>query len=390
MRYLLLRLKRFSGFITGIVFFISGILKLMDPVGAGLVMDEYYSFLHLGFLSFSSKVMGTAFALAETVLGIGLVTGVWRRIIGMAAIILQGFFTVLTSLLVIFNPEMDCGCFGEAVHLTHMQTFVKNLILMALLLVYYIPRQHLGETRRKKYVSFAVVCTSIAAFTIYSWIHIPLIDYTAYKPGTDIVDAVMDADEMYESVFTYEKDGVLEDFTLGHLPDSTWTFVDVDTRLKEGYDDIQVSLSLYDPATGEYADSLATEGPVMLISAYDPDLSTRSWRKIEKFMATAEKAGYRTILLTTSADQIPESLADRTYMSDYKTLISLNRSNSGATFFHDGELIRKWARAGYPDQAEMNDIISSDTTEVSIAHNSKGSLAMQGFLLYVFAVLLLL
>ena len=390
MRYLLLRLKRFSGFITGIVFFISGILKLMDPVGAGLVMDEYYSFLHLGFLSFSSKVMGTAFALAETVLGIGLVTGVWRRIIGMAAIILQGFFTVLTSLLVIFNPEMDCGCFGEAVHLTHMQTFVKNLILMALLLIYYIPRQHLGETRRKKYVSFAVVCTSIAAFTIYSWIHIPLIDYTVYKPGTDIVDAVMDADEMYESVFTYEKDGVLEDFTLGHLPDSTWTFVDVDTRLKEGYDDIQVSLSLYDPATGEYADSLATEGPVMLISAYDPDLSARSWRKIEKFMATAEKAGYRTILLTTSADQIPESLADRTYISDYKTLISLNRSNGGATFFHDGELIRKWARAGYPDQAEMNDIISSDTTEVSIAHNSKGSLAMQGFLLYVFAVLLLL
>ena len=390
MRYLLLRLKRFSGFITGIVFFISGILKLMDPVGAGLVMDEYYSFLHVGFMSFSSKVMGTAFALAETVLGIGLVTGVWRRIIGMAAIILQGFFTLLTLLLVIFNPEMDCGCFGEAVHLTHMQTFVKNLILMALLLIYYIPRQHLGETRRKKYVSFAVVCTSIAAFTIYSWIHIPLIDYTAYKPGTDIVDAVMDADEMYESVFTYEKDGVLEDFTLGHLPDSTWTFVDVDTRLKEGYDDIQVSLSLYDPATGEYADSLATEGPVMLISAYDPDLSARSWRKIEKFMATAEKAGYRTILLTTSADQIPESLADRTYMSDYKTLISLNRSNGGATFFHDGELIRKWARAGYPDQAEMNDIISSDTTEVSIAHNSKGSLAMQGFLLYVFAVLLLL
>ena len=390
MRYLLLRLKRFSGFITGIVFFISGILKLMDPVGAGLVMDEYYSFLHLSFLSFSSKVMGTAFALAETVLGIGLVTGVWRRIIGMAAIILQGFFTVLTSLLVIFNPEMDCGCFGEAVHLTHMQTFVKNLILMALLLIYYIPRQHLGETRRKKYVSFAVVCTSIAAFTIYSWIHIPLIDYTAFKPGTDIVDAVMDADEMYESVFTYEKDGVLEDFTLGHLPDSTWTFVDVDTRLKEGYDDIQVSLSLYDPATGEYADSLATEGPVMLISAYDPDLSARSWRKIEKFMGTAEKAGYRTILLTTSADQIPENLACRTYISDYKTLISLNRSNGGATFFHDGELIRKWARAGYPDQAEMNDIISSDTTEVSIAHNSKGSLAMQGFLLYVFAVLLLL
>ena len=35
MNYLLLRLKRFCGFVTGFVFFIGGILKLMDPVGAG-------------------------------------------------------------------------------------------------------------------------------------------------------------------------------------------------------------------------------------------------------------------------------------------------------------------------------------------------------------------
>ena len=54
MRYLLLRLKRFCGYIVGFVFFVSGFLKLMDPVGAGLVVDEYYSFMHIGFLTFSS------------------------------------------------------------------------------------------------------------------------------------------------------------------------------------------------------------------------------------------------------------------------------------------------------------------------------------------------
>ena len=49
MRYILQRMRRFCGYIAGFVFYISGILKLLDPVGAGLVMDEYYSFLHLGF-----------------------------------------------------------------------------------------------------------------------------------------------------------------------------------------------------------------------------------------------------------------------------------------------------------------------------------------------------
>ena len=390
MRYLLLRLKRFCGFITGIVFFVSGILKLMEPVGAGLIMDGYYSFLHLGFLSFSSKIMGTAFALAETVIGVGLITGVWRRIIGMAAIILQGFFTLLTLLLVIFNPEMDCGCFGEAIHLTHMETFIKNLILMALLLIYFIPSKHLGETRKKKYVSFALVGTSLIAFTIFSWISIPLVDYTAYKPGTDLKDSGIDADEMYESAFIYEKDGVQESFTLGHLPDTTWTFIDVETRLKEGYNDTHASLSFYEPTTGEYADSLATEGPVMIVSLYKPDISRKSWRKIEKFMAAAVNSGFRTLLLTTSAEELPEALKTSAYISDYKTLISLNRSNGGATFFLNGDLIRKWSKAGYPDTYELQDIISSDSTETSIAHYSKGSLALQGFLLYVFAILLLL
>ena len=51
MRYILQRMKRFCGFATGVVFFIGGILKLMDPVGAGLVIKEYLDFLHLGFMS---------------------------------------------------------------------------------------------------------------------------------------------------------------------------------------------------------------------------------------------------------------------------------------------------------------------------------------------------
>lgn len=76
MRYLVERFRRFCGFLTGFVFFISGILKLLDPVGAGLVMDEYFEFMHLGFLSFSSKLAGTAFALAETLIGTALITGV--------------------------------------------------------------------------------------------------------------------------------------------------------------------------------------------------------------------------------------------------------------------------------------------------------------------------
>ena len=384
-------MKRFCGFITGFVFFLSGIVKLMDPAGAGLVMKEYYAFLHLGFLGFSAKFMGVFFALAETVIGTALITGVWRRAVAQCAIALQSFFTFLTLILVIFNPEMDCGCFGEAIHLTHGETFVKNIILLALLLTYYIPRKHLGETRKKKYVSFALVTVSVLAFTVYSWVYIPMIDFTAYKAGAELqAGATVNADDLYESVFTYEKDGIQQDFTLGHLPDSTWTFVNVSTRLKEGREDSLVSLSFYSESTGEYMDTLAIEGKVMVVSVYDPDMSAKKWNRIENFIRRSQEAGFTTLLLTTSTEGVPAGMAASAFISDYKTLISLNRSNGGVTYFNDGELVRKWARANAPSRTELDELQNTDATEIAIAKDSKGSLGFQGFLLYVFAVMLLL
>jgi len=391
MRYILLKMKRFCGYTAGFVFFLSGIVKLLDPVGAGLVMDSYFDFLHIGFLDPASKVLGTLFALAEAVIGTGLITGVWRRVTGTCALIMQIFFTLLTLALFIFNPEMDCGCFGEAIHLTHGQTLIKNLILLGLLLAYTIPYRHLGGNRRRKYVSFSIVTLSVLAFSVYSWISIPLVDFTDFKPGCRLqASADIDAGNMYESFFTYEKDGVQQEFTLGHLPDSSWTFIKTETRLNEGYQESIVVLSFRKADSEEYMDTIAAEGKVMVISIYDTEISDEKWNHISTFAADAEKAGFRALILTSSGQGIPEDLKDQSYISDYKTLVTLNRSNGGATYFCDGELIRKWAAISLPDMTDLHDIFVSDVSEVSVDQDSKGSLGFQGFLLYVFAVMLLL
>lgn len=388
MKYLLLRLKRFCGFLTGLVFFVSGILKLLDPVGAGLVMQEYFGFLHVSFLDFAAKFLGTALALAETVIGTGLITGVWRRHFAIAAMAFQGFFTILTLLLVIFNPEMDCGCFGEAIHLTHGQTFIKNLILCALLAAYYFPPKHLGQHRGHKYVSFAIVTASVIAFAAYSWMYIPLVDFTDYKPAVQLqAGEQTDEENMYESVFIYEKDGKQETFDLEHLPDSTWTFVATDTRIREGYQESHtVSLSFYN-TDGTYMDPIAAEGNVMVISVYDTDISETRWKKIDTFIQRASEAGFRTLLLVSDPD-VPTGTDY--FICDYKTLITMNRSNGGVTYFSDGHLISKWSFRALPDNKELEEILDWDITETIIDENTRGSLGFQGFLLYVFAVMLLL
>ena len=385
MRYILFRMKRFCGFAVGFVFFISGLLKLVDPVGAGLVMKEYFKFLHLGFLEGFSLPAGVTFALAETIVGAGLITGVWRKIIAAAAVGLQSMFTILTLLLVIFKPEMDCGCFGEAIHLTHGETFIKNIILLSLLLIYFIPIKYLGQTRKKKYVSFALVSLSSIAFAIYSLMYIPMADFTDFRPGA-VVNNESNMDEAaFEATFVYSKDGKEERFSLDNLPDSTWTFLRADTSPVTEDGQGSARISIYDNA-GNYADSLITKGKVMIVSLYKGSLSEKDIRTIREFLDNAKTAGFSPILLTSGV----ETHGLESYNCDYKTLITLNRSNGGATYLEDGYIIRKWAERTLPAPEELATISDEDPTDTFIGRDTRTSLAFQGFLLYVFAVMLLL
>lgn len=383
MRYILFRMKRFCGFVTGFVFFISGILKLMDPVGAGLVMKEYFKFMHIGFLNFASLPAGFAFALAETIIGIGLITGVWRKIFAPTAMIIQGLFTLLTLMLVIFNPEMDCGCFGEAVEMSHKETFTKNLILLSLLLIYYIPVKYLGQTKRKKYVSFGIVCLSSLAFALYSLLYIPMADFTDLRPGTEI--NTVTGHNTYEAGFVYSKDGKEEVFTLETLPDSTWTFVRTETTGRASEISSDSHISIYDD-NGSYADSLLTRNRTIIVSVYNDNLSEKDIKKIDTFLANAEAAGFHPLLLTSGV----EIENKYRYNCDYKTLITLNRSNGGATYIENGFILRKWANRKLPAPKELAIISEENPTDTFTERETKTRLAFQGFLLYVFAVMLLL
>lgn len=386
--------RRFCAFVLGAVFLISGILKLMDPVGSEFIMKSYFSFLHIGFMDFSAKFFGVAFALTEAVLGAALMSGVWRKVVGIAVVALTTFFTLLTLVLLIFNPVMDCGCFGEAIHLTHLQTFVKNVILCALCCGAFIPMRELDRPVKVKYVSFALTACSLVALLVYSLVALPLKDYTAFHPGAMLQAA---ADEQYkdfsEPEFIYEKDGVTQAFSLDALPDSSWNFVD--SRIRQDDFAAGTVLTLTDDA-GEYCDSLATKGNVLVVSAYKK-LSAGRIEGIESLVADARAVGLTPIVLVPSDDVLAAASEKRAaledglvYYSDYKTLATLNRSNGGATWISDGQIVRKWSYTLRPSREKLSTALAEDPTALALETQSKGSLALQSFLLYIFAVLLLL
>jgi hypothetical protein len=219
-------------------------------------------------------------------------------------------------------------------------------------------------------------------FMVYSWAYMPLIEFTDYKPGLSLKTGNTNVE--YEARFVYEKDGKLQTFSLEELPDSTWTFVNTETIVKsEEVNSLGLSFSDKD---GNYADSLATKGKVIVISIYDTDISEKKWKRIDTFMSNAEKAGFNTLLLASA----PVESHSEAFIADYKTLLTLNRSNGGATYFQNGYLTSKWSIKGYPDTDGLERVYSEDITESIIGKQTQESMTFQAFLLYVFAVMLLL
>lgn len=402
------RLRRLCAFLVGLVYLLAGMFKLMDPVGSALVVEEYYKFLHLGFLMPTAKFVAEALALLEATVGAALISGIWRRAMAWITLILTGFFTLLTLILAIFNPEMDCGCFGEVIELTNTQTFVKNLVLMALSLMAFIPMGNLGENKKRKYVAFGLAMAEVIAFMIYSLINLPFVDHTDFAPGSELVSAKeMGVSSMedhgYKSTFIYEKNGQEGAFDLDRLPDSTWTYVRTETVKINSFkvEDHSPRLSFSDSA-GVYADEKAAEGNVMVLSVYNvKKLHGETWTQIAQTSAGAIEAGFAPLILTASTKEamdsletivpeVREQLTPHLYYADRKDLMALNRSNGGATWINDGMIVKKYRSGKYPASEELLALTGENPLEEMLHESGQGRLKLNGALLYLIAILLII
>lgn len=400
------RLQKVAAALVGTTLFVSGSFKLMDPVGTGLVVDEYWKLFHLGFMAPTSQVFGLVLSLAETLLGVALVTGIFRKTVRVTAASLVGFFTLVTLVLLLVNPSMDCGCFGEWIHLSHTVSFLKNLVLLALCAVFLFPRIE-APSRRPRYVAAGLIAAAVLFGTVWSIRYIPVNDYTEFAPGVELAAAQLFDGEAVEPTYLYTRDGEERSFSLSEIEeaeDSGWTFVDVDPSVTPSAapQEQVVSLPFLD-RNDRPADELAAEGAVMIVSVYDtPRMKEKQWKGTASFLRDAAGAGFRPMLLVEAPLQELDmqltglSAEDRTllqscsYQADRRKLLALNRDNGGASYFAAGMLVRKWARRDLPDKNKLDSVLRESPVEYMMVSSTQGRVALHGYFLYALAIALLL
>ncbi|MBO7330673.1 MAG: DoxX protein, partial [Alistipes sp.] len=121
--------------IVGAFFIFSGFVKVVDPWGTALKVNEYLSIYGLEWFSPASMTFSIWLCGAELMMGLMLLFRVRTRLVSIFALVSMSFFTVLTFLSATWIPVEDCGCFGDAIKLTPWETFFKNLIVLPMVFV---------------------------------------------------------------------------------------------------------------------------------------------------------------------------------------------------------------------------------------------------------------
>lgn len=316
---------------VGLVYVASGLLKIMDPVGTGLIVEAYFRFMHIPESALMAKILGVVLGALETAVGFAAVFCVWPRITRWIMQGMQSAFTLLSLALVIWNPQMHCGCFGEAIHLTHWQTFIKNIVLMGMLWFAYFPLLEATMTKIWQYIAFASSVILMAGFAVYSWYYIPVIDFTDYKIGTEIVD---------------QRD-----------------YWKLSEEKKKTHSTIPMLCADDKPNPD------LTQGEWAIISLYNlPEENVSFWSRFMVNFRILKKQGYDVVVLTSAPesqmnekmqmfaevpflcpDKVLEEMREALYLTSRTTAISLNRNNGGVTFLTDGVITRKRVAKDYPE-----------------------------------------
>lgn len=211
-------LVHLSRLFVGGMFVFSGFVKLVDPIGSQFKFEEYFSeaVLNITFLEPYALQFSILLIIAEIMLGVTLLLGFKPKITVWSLFGLTVIFLFLTLYSAVTGQVTDCGCFGDAIKLTPWETFWKNVILIALIVLLLIRLKDIQQILPKKItITVSLICLlSFSYITYYVLNHLPIIDFRAYAIGKSIPEGMEVPQEELEKdpyAMPKVKDFVLED-----------------------------------------------------------------------------------------------------------------------------------------------------------------------------------
>lgn len=226
--------------LVGLLFIFSGLVKAIDPLGLAYKMQEFFDVWAaegimkgiMLWLNEQAIMFSILMITLEVVLGVALLLG-WRtKMVSWLLLLMMLFFTFLTSYVLFSGKIRACGCFGDCIPLTPIQTFTKDIILLILVLLILFGRKYIRPifSNAVNSIIFLISLLGVLGLQWYVLKHLPVKDCLPFKVGNNILELrkmpVGAVSDKFDYKFIYKKNGEKKEFAVNALPDSTWEFVD--------------------------------------------------------------------------------------------------------------------------------------------------------------------
>ena len=352
---------------VGLLFIFSGLIKANDPLGFSYKLEEYFEVFHMTWLNSFALTMAIILCALEMILGFALLVGARAIKVVWGLLLLIIFFAFLTFYSAYFKVVQTCGCFGDAIPLTPWQSFIKDLVLLLLVLVLFVNRKSLKSLVNAKTADKLLIGATVISigFGLYTYNFLPVVDFLPYKIGANILQemktppgAMPDEFEVTYVLKNKKTKGTKtmtdkEYLRSGIWKDTNWEVQgNPESRLvKKGFEPKIRDLNIQDAQGNNYNEELLSSPFYsLIIVAYN--LESTNQDAVNRINALAinltQNYNTRTIFLTSNAPEQAQMFAkDHKLISDLfyadgvplKTMV---RANPGIILLKNGTVINKW------------------------------------------------
>lgn len=357
-----------SRVIVGLLFIVSGFVKIIDPVGMGYKLEEYFSptVLNLPFLMDFNLPIAVFLTLLEVMLGILLLLGVLRKFTTYTLLLTIIFFTFLTFYSAYFNKVTDCGCFGDALKLEPWTSFYKDVILLVLIIILVIGQKYIRPILPQKINLIVLILTFIASiYVAYQGInHSPIIDFRAYAVGKDIKKGMMSAEELglkpsqYRTFYTLKNKQTGEIISIddkAYVADDKWYKAGTPWEIQSDLTENKMVFKGYEPPVKDfYLDCngedkaefyLNASKVIFVVFPFADRIEAEKVSKINDFIAEAKTKKLTVAIL---ANNQVEGITEPICIVDQIALKTMTRSNPGILKIEKGVVTAKFHYNDFP------------------------------------------
>lgn len=230
---------------VGLFFIFSGLMKANDPHGLSYKMQEYFDIWGMSGLNSISLSLAIVMNILEILAGVAIILGFAMNFFSWLLLLLIIGFTFLTGYSALSGKFKTCGCMGDCLPISPFASFLKDVVLLVLILIIFKYRKHVKPLVNNPVLNIALLTATgvfVLIMQLYVLKNLPFVDCLPYREGNHLLKdmqappgSVPDSTAIY---FKYKKDLQIVEFDAENFPadfDESYEYIDrVDKVVRKG------------------------------------------------------------------------------------------------------------------------------------------------------------